>query len=45
MYSQTNLLRIVGAAGAPGRFAGVLHGRQQQGDQRADDRDNDQQLD
>ena len=39
---QTQLLEIVGALGAAGGFARTLHGRQQQGDQHRDDRDDDQ---
>jgi hypothetical protein len=41
---QRKLLEVVDALGAPGRFAGRLHGWQQQRDQDADDRDYDQQL-
>ena len=40
-----HLLQIVGADRPPGRLAGGLHGRQQQRDQNADDRNHDQQLD
>ena len=42
---QADLLEIIGAAAAPGRLAGGLHGRKQECDQDGDDRDDDQQLD
>jgi hypothetical protein len=45
MDSQTDLLQIVDAAGAPRRFASGLHGRQQEGDQDGDDRNDDQKFD
>jgi hypothetical protein len=45
VHGQADLLEIVAALRPPGRFAGGLHGRQQQTNQDADDRDHDQQLD
>ena len=45
MHAQADLLQIVRALRAPGRFAGRLHGRQQQRHQHADDGDHHQQLD
>jgi hypothetical protein len=41
---QSDLLQVVGALGSPGGFAGRLHRGKQQGDQNADNRDDDQQL-
>jgi hypothetical protein len=45
LHGQADLLEVVGALGTPGRFAGGLHGRQEQRDQDADNRNHDQQLD
>jgi hypothetical protein len=45
VYGQGHLLEIVGAFQAVGRLAHLLHGRQQQADQNADDRNNDQKFD
>jgi hypothetical protein len=45
VHRQADLLQVVGALGAPGGLAGTLHGRQEQGDEHADDRDDHQQLD
>ena len=45
VHGQSNLLEVVVALRAAGRLAGGLHGRQEQGDQDADDGDDDQQLD
>ena len=42
---QADLLEVVLALGASGRFARRLHGRQQQSDQHADDGDDHQQFD
>jgi hypothetical protein len=42
---DADLLQVVVATGSPRRFAGSLHGRQQQCDQDADDCDDHQQLD
>ena len=42
---QADVLEVVLALGAAGRFAGGLNRRQQQRDQDADDRDDDQQFD
>ena len=42
VQGQPDLLQVVGALGAVGRFAHFLHGRQQQGDQDANDGDHDQ---
>jgi hypothetical protein len=39
------LLQVIGALASPRRFARGLHGREQEGDQCADDRNDDQQLD
>ena len=43
-HGQAELLEIVLALAAAGRFAGRLNRRQQQGDEDADDGDHDQQL-
>jgi hypothetical protein len=43
--AQTDLLQIAFAAHAAGRFAGLLHCRQQERDEDADDRNHHQQLD
>jgi hypothetical protein len=45
LNAQTILLEVVAALHSAGGFAGGLHGRQEEGDQDADDRDHDQQLD
>jgi hypothetical protein len=45
VHRQTQLLQIVRALHPSRRFAGRLHGRKQQGNQNADDRDDDQKLD
>jgi len=45
VQGQAELLQVVDALGATGRLAGRLHGRQEQGDQHADDGDDHQQLD
>jgi len=45
LKGQTDLLQVVCALDPAGRLSSRLHGRQQQGDQDADDRDHDQQLD
>ena len=42
---NAELLEIVAALRAAGRFAGGLNGRKQQGDEDRDNRDHDQQLD
>jgi hypothetical protein len=41
---EAELLQIVQALRATGRFSGRLHGRQQERHERADDGDDDQQL-
>ena len=43
--AQADLLQVVGAIDAAGRFAHLLHRRQQQADQHGDDGDDHQQLD
>jgi hypothetical protein len=43
--SDSELFHVVAAARAASRFAGLLHGWQQQGDQDCDDRNHDQQFD
>ena len=45
VHRQADLLQVVGALHPAGRLARRLHGRQQQGDQHADDRDHDEQFD
>ena len=45
VHRQAELLEVVHALGPPGRLAGGLDGRQEQGDQDRDDRDDDQELD
>ena len=45
VQGDADLLEVVGALGPAGRLAGRLDGRQQQGDQHADDGDDHQQLD
>ena len=45
MNGDSDLLQVVRALRAAGRFSGRLNRRQQQGDQDADDRDHDQQFD
>ena len=42
---QADLLQVVRALRTPGSLAGRLNSRQQQGNQHANDRDHDQQLD
>ena len=42
---QPLLMQIVLTGHPPGRFAGHLHGRQQQRNEHADNRDHDEQLD
>jgi hypothetical protein len=42
---QAHLLEMVAALRPPGGFPGGLNGRQQQGDQDPDDRDDHQQFD
>jgi hypothetical protein len=42
---QADLLEVVAALSAAGRLAGLLDGRQQQGDQDRDDRDDHEQFD
>jgi hypothetical protein len=44
MDSQANLFEVVCTAAATGRLTGLLHGRQQQPDEYADDGDHHQQL-
>jgi hypothetical protein len=44
VYSQANLLQIVGALHSTSSLACGLHRRQQKPDENADDRDHDQQL-
>ena len=44
-HRQAELLQVVGALGAPGRFAGRLDGWQEQRDEHGDDGDHHQQLD
>ena len=44
MHCYADLLKIVLTGGPPGRFAGRLHRRQQERNQRADDSDYHQQL-
>ena len=44
MRGQGQLLQIIGALGASGGLSGTLHGRQQQGDEHADDRDDHEQF-
>jgi hypothetical protein len=43
--SQSHLFELVRALGPPRGLAGRLHGREEQGDQGADDGDHDQELD
>jgi hypothetical protein len=43
--SDAQLLEIVSALGASGRFPGRLYGGQEQGDQDGDDRDDHEQFD
>jgi hypothetical protein len=43
--SDADLPQVIFALRAPRRLAGSLNGRKQQGDENADNRDNDQQLD
>ena len=45
VHRQADLLQVIQALRAPGRLARRLHGRQEQGDQHADDGDHDQQFD
>ena len=45
VQGQADLLEVVAALAAPRRLAGGLHGRQQQGDQHRDDRDDHQKFD
>ena len=45
VQAEANLLFIVHALRAAGRFAGALDGGKEQGDQDRDDRDHDEQLD
>ena len=45
MKRDADLLQVVGATGASGRLAGMLHGGQQERDQNPDDGDHDEQLD
>ncbi len=45
MQGQPDLLEVIGAFAPRGRFANLLHGRQQQADQDGDNGDDDQQLD
>ena len=45
LEGEADLLEVVGAAGAGGGLAHLLHGRQQEADQDGDDRDDDEQLD
>jgi hypothetical protein len=45
LHSQAELLQVVLALRLPSRFAGGLHGGNQQRDQDADDGDDDEQLD
>ena len=45
LQPERDLLDVVAALDAPGRFAGSLHGRQQQRHQGRDDRDHDQHFD
>ena len=45
MQAEAQLLEVVAALQASGRFARRLHGRQQERDQDADDRDDDQEFD
>ena len=42
---ETDLFEVIFALGSPSGLTGLLHGRQQQGHQDGDDRDDDQQLD
>ena len=42
---QADLFQVIAALREAGRFAGGLYGRQQKGNQNADDRDNDKQFD
>jgi hypothetical protein len=43
-HRQPKILEVIGAAGSPRRFPGGLNRWQQEGDQYADDRDDNQQL-
>ena len=43
--SEADLLEVVGALDAPGRFSRRLDGRQEQRDQHGDDGDDDEELD
>jgi hypothetical protein len=45
LQREAHLTHLVAALRPTGRFTGRLHGRQQQGDQDANDRDHYQQLD
>ena len=45
MHGQANLAQVIFALRSPRRFAGGLHGRQQEGYQHADDGDDNQKLD
>jgi hypothetical protein len=45
MHRDAELFHVVDATAPPGGLARGLHGRQQQRNQDADDRDHDQQLD
>ena len=42
--AERDLFQMIQALGSPCRLAGRLHGRQQQGNQDADDRNDDQQF-
>jgi hypothetical protein len=44
VHRQADLLEVIAALGAAGRFAGRLHGRQEQSHEHADDRDHHQQF-
>jgi hypothetical protein len=45
MQSESHLLEVVFALRPPGRLAGRLHGRQEEGHEDSDNRDHDQKLD
>jgi hypothetical protein len=45
LQGEPELLEIVGALRPASRLAYLLHGRQEQGNQRADDGDDDKELD
>jgi hypothetical protein len=45
VQADTELLQVIRAARTTGGFTGCLHGRQEQADEHADDRDHHQELD